>query len=201
MLASSGSLYDIFSWSGYVVLRFCLMGKERDTKASGAISRWPDEQFIHPHDQRSSLTPPSLLPSLTILHFTQRGLYPLFFFRAITQWRHGAVGAEQHTVWFCASLSLWPIDNFRVLDNSDKTTVSHVFCVCVFVCWGMIRVRERAVSHFVRGLILCCMSVCVIVLCPLQRSPSLLKAAAQSFTPGPKHGCSLCSQNYVAKKV
>lgn len=178
MLASSGCLYDIFSWSGYVVLRFCLMGKERDTKASGAISRWPDEQFIHPHDQRSSLTPPSLLPSLTILHFTQRGSYPLFFFRAITQWRHGAVGAEQHTVWFCASLSLWPIDNFRVLDNSDKTTVSHVFCVCVlrndssaWACCESLCERAHSLLH---------VSVCHSVV-PPSEEPQPLEGSSSVF--------------------
>lgn len=155
----------------------------------------PTRPAVIPHPS----LPPSFPPSQSFTSPSEDRT-PCSFFRAITQWRHGAVGAEQHTVWFCASLSLWLIDNFRVLDNSDKTTISHV-SVCVFVGWGMIRVCEHAVSHFVRGLILCCMSVCVIVLCPLQRSPSLLKAAAQSFTPGPKHGCSLCSQNYVAKKV
>lgn len=58
-----------------------------------------------------------------------------------------------------------------------------------------------AVSHFVSGLILCCMSVCVTLLCPLQRGPNLSEAAAQPFPPGHKHGCSLCFHNYVKTKT
>lgn len=130
---------------------------------------------------------PSLAPSLLFLShnplFHPARIVPPVLFPATTQWKHGAVGAEQNTVWFCVSLSLWLIDNVRLLDNSDNTVIAHVsVCVCVCVlCCGKIQVCEHALSHFVRRLILCWISVCVTLLCPLQGGPSLLNAAAQSF--------------------
>lgn len=76
-------LFDISSWSRYVVLRcfFCKWGRKESGKGSGAISRRPDEQFIHPHDQWSSLPPLFIPSSFTIPRFTRRGARSLFFFR------------------------------------------------------------------------------------------------------------------------
>lgn len=161
---SSGSFYDIFSWWGHAVLRFSVgEGKGQSCE----ISRWP------------SLTPSRLFLSHNPL-FQPVRIVPPVLFPATAQWKHGAVVAEQNTVWFSVSLSLWLIDSVRLLDNSDNT----IICVCLWLCCGQIWVCEHALSHFVRGFILCWMSVCVTVLCLLQGGPSLLKAGAQSFTPG-----------------
>lgn len=85
-------LFDISSWSRYLVLRwgffFFKWGRKESVKASVAISRRPDEQFIHPHNQWSSLPPLFIPSSFTIPHFTRRGARSPFFFRP---WDNGGM--------------------------------------------------------------------------------------------------------------
>lgn len=137
------------------------------------------------------IPPSSLYPFLLhnpSLHPARSALAVLF--PATTQWRHGDVGTEQHSVWLCACLSLWLIDNVGMLDNSDQATISHVsVCACAWErerAWDeeWFGVCEHAVSHFVRGLILCCTSVwvCHSVVPPLEEPHALGGCSSVFYT-------------------
>lgn len=188
MLRTTGSYSDILSWSGYIVLRFS------DGEGKSQKGKWCNFEMVwwavHSPAQPVVLSHPSLL-----FHSHDQSLHPARFvlpvlFPAITQWRHGAVGDEQHTSHFCASLSFWLVDNVKALDDMDKTAISHVcVCVCVAVLWMALSVW--ACSDSLREGLFSVECQCVSQCCAPQRSPSPLKAA-----PGPLHS-SLCSQKYT----
>lgn len=110
-----------------------------------------------------------------------QGSYPLFSFRAATQWSHGAVGAARHTVCFCSSVSLWLSDNIGVLDNCDKTRTAHVW-VCVCVCE-----RNAVVSHCERTHSLLNVSVCHSGLPPSEEPQPFESSCTAFYTWKPKH--------------
>ncbi len=129
MLMNAGRLPGDWSWHSDQGMSCCSlpMRKERDRTASGAMWRWavhsPTQPVVIPHPS----SPPSLffLSHNPSLHAA--GIVPPALFPASTQWRLGAVGAEQHAVWF----SLWLIVSVGVLDNREKTC--HML-KCVYVC-------------------------------------------------------------------
>lgn len=93
-------LHEISADLGTLCYDF-LMRKERDRQDSDAFglmsSSFNHTTCGHP----SPLPPSSFLPHNPSLHSSRMVLSVLF--PAVTQWRHGAVSAEQHTVWFCPS--------------------------------------------------------------------------------------------------
>lgn len=187
--AVKGCCFVVFWWG------------RKETQASGAI--WLDEQFTVAHSQWSAHAPLPPFPLSQPLTTASKDRTPCSFSG------HGTMGAwcrrrRTNTLHDSVTLSLWLIDNVGVLDNSDKLEchMFHCLSVCVGLCFiTKCSMCEHAVSHFVRGLILCWMSVCHTCFPPSREPQLLLKAAAQHITPRLQLGCTLCSPAYKAKSI